>query len=178
LSERLRSCFRRIEPFVQARKYVRAVMSEMPKRNGWTVAEYVGDRTPNRTQRLLNRAVWDEAAAMAEIRRFVVSGLEEAARKAGRRRGKLVIGALDETGQQKKGEATAGVKRQHMGCAGRVENGINTVHLSYVREGTGHALIGFRQWIPDEHITDPVTSLRMGLPTDLTFHTKGQPRGR
>ena len=103
-----------------------------------------------------------------------MSGLEEAARKAGRRRGKLVIGALDETGQQKKGEATAGVKRQHLGCAGRVANGINTVHLSYVREGIGHALIGFRQWIPAEHITDPVRSLRMGLPPDLTFRTKGQ----
>ena len=34
------------------------------------------------------------------------------------------IGALDESGQEKKGEATAGVKRQHMGCAGGVENGI------------------------------------------------------
>ena len=174
LTERLRSCFGRIEPFVQARKYMRAVTSELPKRNGWTVAEHIGDRTPNRTQRLLNRAVWDEAGAMAEIRRFAVAGLEEAARKAGRRRGKLAIGALDETGQQKKGEATAGVKRQHMGCAGRVENGINTVHLSYVREGTGHALIGFRQWIPGEHITDPVASLRMGLPPDLKFRTKGQ----
>jgi SRSO17 transposase len=174
LTERLRWCFRRVEPFVQAGKYVRAVTSELPKRNGWTIAEHVGDRTPDRTQRLLNRAVWDEGAAMAEIRRFAVAGLEEAARKAGRRRGKLVIGALDETGQQKKGEATAGVKRQHMGCAGRVENGINTVHLSYVREGTGHALIRFRQWIPDEHISDPVRSLRMALPLDLTFRTKGQ----
>jgi SRSO17 transposase len=174
LTEWLRSCFRRIEPFVQARKYVRAVTSEMPKRNGWSIAEHVGDRTPDRTQRLLNRAVWDEAEAMAQIRRFAVSGLQEAARKGGRRRGKLVIGALDETGQQKKGEATAGVKRQHLGCAGRVENGINTVHLSYVREGTGHALIGFRQWIPEEHISDPVTSLRSALPLDLTFRTKGQ----
>ncbi|WP_371812916.1 transposase [Saccharopolyspora sp. ASAGF58] len=122
----------------------------------------------------MNRAVWDEGAAMAEVRRFAVSGLEEAARKAGRRRGKLLIGALDETGQQKKGEATAGVKRQHMGCAGRVENGLNTVHLSYVREGVGHALIGFRQWIPEEHITDPVQSLRSALPGDLKFRTKGQ----
>ena len=172
LTERLRSCFRRIEPFLQARKYVRAVTSELPKRNGWTIAEYVRDRTPNRTQRLLNRAVWDETEAMAQIRRFAVSGLEEAARKAGRRRGKLVIGALDETGQQKKGTSTAGVKRQHMGCAGRVENGINTVHLSYVREGVGHALIGFAQWIPDEHIGDPVRSRRMGLPPELTFRTK------
>jgi SRSO17 transposase len=37
---------------------------------------------------------------------------------------------VDETGQEKQGTATAGVKRQYMGCAGRVANGINTVHLS------------------------------------------------
>jgi SRSO17 transposase len=61
-----------------------------------------------------------------------------------------------------------------MGCAGKVANGINTVHLSYVREGTGHALAGARQWIPEEHIKDPVRSLVMGLPLDLVFRTKGQ----
>jgi DDE superfamily endonuclease len=55
-----------------------------------------------------------------------------------------------------------------------VANGINTVHLSYVREGAGHALIGARQWIPAEHIDDPVRSLVMGLPPDLQFRTKGQ----
>src|SRR5207344_1823047 len=76
--------------------------------------------------------------------------------------------------QEKAGEATAGVKRQYLGCAGRVANGINTVHLSYVRERTGHALIGARQWIPAEHLGDPVKSLVMGLPGDLVFRTKGQ----
>jgi SRSO17 transposase len=109
---------------------------------------------------------------MSEIRRFAAEGLDAAARR--RRRGGLVIGVLDETGQEKQGEATAGVKRQYMGCAGRVANGINTVHLSYVREQVGHALAGARQWIPKEHIADPVTSLVMGLPLDLEFRTKGQ----
>jgi SRSO17 transposase len=66
------------------------------------------------------------------------------------------------TGQEKAGEA--GVKRQYMGCAGRVANGINTVHLSYVRARTGHALIDARQWSPQEHIEDRVKSLVMGLP--------------
>jgi SRSO17 transposase len=60
------------------------------------------------------------------------------------------------------------------GCAGKVANGITTVHLSYVRERTGHALIGARQWIPAEQIGDPVQSLVMGLPLDLEFRTKGQ----
>ena len=151
-----------------------AVMSELPKRNGWTISEHVRDRTPDKTQRLLSRASWDERAAMGEVRRFAVAGLTEAARRGGRRRGHLVIGAVDETGQEKKGEFTAGVKRQHMGCADGVANGINTVHLAYVREKTGHALIGFRQWIPREHIADPVKSLRAGLPLDLQFRTKGQ----
>jgi SRSO17 transposase len=152
---------------------VSALVSEMPKRNGWTIAQHAGDRTPDRTQRLLNRASWDTLAAMSEVRRFAAAGLEEAVRR-GRRRGGLVIGAIDETGQEKTGKATAGVKRQYMGCAGRVANGINTVHLSYVREGTGHALAGARQWIPREQIEDPVTSLVMGLPLDLEFRTKGQ----
>jgi SRSO17 transposase len=48
------------------------------------------------------------------------------------------------------------------------------VHLSYVREKTGHALAGARQWIPAEDITDPVKSLVTGLPPDLRFRTKGQ----
>jgi SRSO17 transposase len=61
-----------------------------------------------------------------------------------------------------------------MGCAGRVANGINTVHLSYVREKTGHALAGARQWIPAEDIKDPVKSLVTGLPPGLRFRTKGQ----
>jgi SRSO17 transposase len=158
---------------MQAGKYVSALVSEMPKRNGWTIAQHAGDRTPDRTQRLLNRAAWDTFAAMSQVRRFAVAGLEEAARRNGRRGG-MVIGALDETGQEKQGEMTAGVKRQYMGCAGRVANGINTVHLSCVREKTGHALAGARQWIPQEHIEDPVKSLVMGLPLDLAFRTKGQ----
>ena len=73
-----------------------------------------------------------------------------------------MIAAIDETGQEKTGAATAGVKRQYMGCAGRVANGINTVHVSLVREKAGHALIGARQWIAREHIADPVTSLVTG----------------
>ena len=173
LLELLRPCFARTEPWLQAGKYAAAVMSELPRRNGWTIAEHAGDRTPDRTQRLLSRAVWDTFAAMGVVRRFAVAGLDEAARRAGRRRG-LAVGAIDETGQVKAGARTAGVKRQYLGCVGKVANGINTVHLSYVREGTGHALIGAREWIPAEHIGDPVTSAAMGLPEDLVFRTKGQ----
>jgi len=169
----LRPCFARTEPWLQAGKYLSALASELPRVNGWSIARHGRDRTPDRTQRLLNRAVWDTWAAMGVVRRFAVAGLDEAARKTGQRRG-LAVGAIDETGQVKAGARTAGVKRQYLGCAGKVANGINTVHLSYVREGTGHALIGARQWIPREQIGGPATSQLMGLPADLVFRTKGQ----
>jgi SRSO17 transposase len=169
----LRPCFVRAGPWLQAGKYVSALASDLPRRNGWTIAQQAGDRAPQRTQRLLNRACWDTFAAMGAVRRFAVAGLDEAACRSGRRRG-LRIGAIDETSQQKQGTATAGVKRHYLGCAGKVANGITTVHLSYVRERTGHALVGARQWIPAEHLDDPVSSLVMGLPGDLVFRTKGQ----
>jgi SRSO17 transposase len=161
-----------VEPWLQAGKYTAALMSQIPRRNGWTIAEYAGDRAPDKTQRLLSRAVWDTFAAMGVVRRFAVAGLDEAARRSGRRG--LAVGAVDETGQVKQGEHTAGVKRHYLGCAGKVANGITTVHLAYVRENTGHAPIASRQWIPAEQIGDPVKSLVMGLPGDLVFRTKGQ----
>jgi SRSO17 transposase len=162
----------RTEPWLQAGKYVAAVASGLARRNGWTIAERAGDRTPQRTQRLLNRAAWDAFAAMGVVRRFAVAGLDEAARKG--QRPSLAVGVLDETSQVKQGCATAGVKRHYLGCVGKVANGITTVHLAYVRERAGHALIGARQWIPAEHISDPVTSLVTGLPLGLEFRTKGQ----
>jgi SRSO17 transposase len=169
----LRGCFVRVEPWLQARRYVAAVASGMAKRNGWTIAEQAGDRTPQRTQRLLNRARWDAFAVMGVVRRFAVAGLDEAAWRRGQRRG-LAVGAIDETSQVKQGTATAGVKRHYLGCVGKVANGITTVHLAYARERTGHALIGARQWVPAEHLDDPVKALVMGLPADLKFRTKGQ----
>jgi SRSO17 transposase len=168
----LRSCFARTQTWLQAGKYLNALVSELPSRNGWAVAEHAGDRSPERSQRLLSRASWDEVAAMSQVRKYAAAGLDDAARRSRRKR--MTVGALDETGQEKQGSATAGVKRQYMGCAGRVANGINTVHLSYVREKTGHALAGARQWIPAEDIADPVRSLVTGLPLDLRFRTKGQ----
>ena len=143
-----------------------------PGGTGGRSREQAGDWSPERSQRLLSRAS-GTAAAMRLVRRIAVAGLDEAARALGRRRG-CAVGAMDETGQVKQGSVTAGVKRQYLGCAGKVANGINTVHLSYVRERTGHALIGARQWIPAEQMKDPVKSLIIGLPLGLRFRTKGQ----
>ncbi len=168
LMARLAPCFTRREPRLQAARYVRALMSGLPRKNGWTIAAEAGDRTPDKMQRLLSHASWDTLAAMREIGGFVTAYLDEAAGP-----GTLRVFAVDETGQQKKGTRTAGVKRQHMGCADGVANGINTVHVSYATPA-GHALIGAREWIPEEQIADPRCRQAMGLPQDLVFKTKPQ----
>ena len=64
-----------------------AVMSQIPKRNGRTTAAQIGDRAPDKTQRLLRRPVRDTFAAMGVVRRFAVAGLDEAACRTRRRRG-------------------------------------------------------------------------------------------
>jgi hypothetical protein len=66
-------------------------------------------------------AQWLAAAAMRVVRRFAVAGLDQAARISGRR--SLAVGAIDETVQVKQGDRTAAVKRQYLGCAGKVANG-------------------------------------------------------
>jgi SRSO17 transposase len=65
------------------------------------------------------------------------------------------------------------VKRQYMGCAGQVANGINTVHCSYATRA-GHALIGARLYLPAEQLDDPDRRTALGIPTDVVFRTKPQ----
>lgn len=136
----IRGCFARTLPWLTALGHIRAILSELPKRNGWAIAEWIGHRTPDKVQRLLNRATWNTDQVMRAVRSYAVHGLDAAAGTPSTR-----VGALDETGQEKKGRHTAEVKRQHMGCAHGVANGINTVHLSYVRGGARHTLIGCEQ---------------------------------
>jgi SRSO17 transposase len=164
LHGRLRSCFARVQPFEQASKYVVGLMSDLPRKNGWTLAEYAGDTTPNRMQRLLNHAVWDHDQAQGIIRRYVTEQLGDQP---------LRVAALDESGQQKQGERTAGVKRQYLGCAGRVANGVNTVYCSYATPG-GHALVGARIWLPAEQLADPDCRAALGIGDEVEFRTKPQ----
>jgi hypothetical protein len=42
----LRSCFARTQTWLQAGKYIDALASGLPSRNGWAIAEEAGDRSP------------------------------------------------------------------------------------------------------------------------------------
>ncbi|MBV8931674.1 MAG: hypothetical protein JOZ47_01765 [Kutzneria sp.] len=71
LHQRLKPYFSRARPHDQAGKYIAALMSDPPRKNGWTIAVHTGDATPDPTQRLLNHAVWDHEQTMRAVRGFV-----------------------------------------------------------------------------------------------------------
>ena len=160
----LAPCFARVEPRRQARKYITGLISDVPGKNCWAVAEQAGDAMPDKMQRLLERAAWDAGAAMAAVRAFAVAALGCPADAV------LVI---DESGQEKAGEHTAGVKRRYLGCAGRVANGINVVYASYAA-AAGHAVIAARLYVPREWADDQERCRAAGLPEDLESATKPQ----
>jgi SRSO17 transposase len=101
---------------------------------------------------------------MGVVRKFAVTHLGDPARAV------LVI---DESGQEKTGEHTAGVKRQYLGCAGRVANGINVVYASYAAPA-GHAVIAARLYVPADWAGDRDRRHAAGIPEDLEFATKPQ----
>jgi SRSO17 transposase len=158
---RMAGCFRRWEPRVSAKKYVRALMSDLPRKNCWTIAEHAGDATPGKMQHLLEAARWDTMAAMAAVRAFVCEHLDDGD----------AVAILDESGQEKKGTATIGVKRQYVGCAGRVSNAINVVYCSFAVKA-GHALVGARPYLPREQAADADRRARARVPEEVAFATK------
>ena len=160
---RLAGVFGRREPRLQAGRYVDGLIGDTPRKNGWSLAERAGDRIPDKTQRLLNHAVWDHEKAMGVVRAFAVEHLGDPD----------AVAVLDESGQEKKGECTAGVKRQYVGCAGRVANAVNVVYCTYAGPG-GHAQVGARLYLPKEWAGDPERRERAGVPEGVVFKTKPQ----
>ena len=69
---RLRPRFARAEMRVRCRRYLHGLLSATRRKNGWQLAEVVGERTPHGMQELLNRAVWDADAVRDDLRAYVV----------------------------------------------------------------------------------------------------------
>ena len=119
--------FARVEPRRRARALVRGLLSDLPRKNCWTIAEQAGDANPDGMQHLLGRAEWDPDAVRDDLRAYVVEHLGDPE----------AVLVVDETGDLKKGTATVGVKRQYTGTAGRIENAQVAVYLVYAsRPGT------------------------------------------
>ena len=72
---RIGARFERAEPRERALAYLQGLMSDIPRKNGWQLAEYAGEMTPDRMQRLLSTAVWDVAGVRDDLRVYVVEEL-------------------------------------------------------------------------------------------------------
>jgi SRSO17 transposase len=140
---------------------VLGLLAGLPRKNCWTIAEHAGDATPDGMQHLLARARWDADGVRDDLRGFVIE-------HAGDPGAVLVV---DETGDLKKGMATAGVQRQYTGTAGRVENSQVAVYLAYAAPG-GHALIDRELYLPRCWIADPGRCRSAGIPDGTAFATK------
>lgn len=146
----------------RARAYLLGLLSRSERKNGWTIAEFAGDATPDGMQRLLNFYSWSAGDVRDDLRDYVTAAIGEPA-------GVLIC---DETGFLKKGRMSAGVQRQYSGTAGRIENCQLGVFLAYAVPGGGRALIDRELYLPQSWIDDRDRCRQAGIPDDRGFATK------
>src|SRR5512143_67975 len=163
LHGRIAPRFGRAEPRRRALGYMRGLLSAVERKNGWQLAEHLGERTPDGVQRLLNAADWDAEAVRADLRAYVVAQLGDP---------KAVL-VVDETGFVKKGRQSVGVQRQYRGTAGRLENCQGGVFLWYASRH-GAAFIDRALYLPKEWAGDEARCRAAGVPEAVRFHTKPQ----
>jgi len=153
--------FARSEPRQRALGYLRGLLSDAQRKNGWQLAEYLGDPTPDGVQHLLARADWDADAVRDDLLGYVAEHL-------GHPDGVLVV---DETGFLKKGTKSVGVARQYSGTAGRIENCQVGVFLAYAT-AKGRALLDRELYLPKEWTNDAQRLHEAGVPEAVGFATK------
>lgn len=160
---RIGSHFGRAEVRKRVGRYLQGLLAEVSRKNGWQMAEELGEANAHGVQRLLEEADWDEEAVRDELRTYVIEQVGEPA-------GMLVV---DETGFVKKGKKSAGVARQYSGTAGRRENSQIGVFLSYA-SSKGAAFIDRALYLPQEWTQDRVRCRQAGIPDEVAFATKGE----
>ena len=163
LHGRIAGRFSRSESRQRVLAYLQGLLGSVERKNGWQLAEYAGDATPDGVQRLLAVYRWDADEVRDDLRGYVVEHLGDPG-------GVLVV---DETGFLKKGRKSVGVKRQYSGTAGKVENCQIGVFLAY---GSRHgaAFLDRELYLPQEWAEDVERRREAGVPQDVVFHTKAQ----
>ncbi len=153
--------FARSEARRHAADYLRGLLGRTERKNGWQLAEAVGDATPYGLQQFLYRAAWDPEAVRDDLRAYVVEHL-------GDQQGVLVV---DETGFLKKGDKSAGVQPQYSGAAGRTANAQIGVFLTYASPH-GHTFLDRALYLPASWTDDRDRCRAAGIPDDVAFATK------
>lgn len=174
---RLAPFFARPEVLDHALLYLQAILSDIPRKNGWQIAEHARQLRPYGMQRLLSRAVWDQDAVRDEVRRFVCQTLLPSSPRPlptsdeGEDASPFPVLILDESGFPKRGRHSAGVAPQYCGISGRVENCQVGVFLSYAT-ALGHALIDRALYLPEDWCADAARRQAAHIPESVGFATK------
>ena len=153
--------FSRVEPRRLAFAYIRGLLAPLERRNGWTLSEQAGRRSPNAMQEMLYSPCWTPDEVRDDVRDYLVEHL-------GDPDGVLIA---DDTGFVKKGVRSAGVQRQYSGTAGKVENCQIGTFLAYASP-RGRALIDRELYLPKSWTQDPGRCAKAAVPDDVAFATK------
>jgi SRSO17 transposase len=173
LQQQLAPLFARPEVCQHALLYLQALLSDIPRKNGWQIAEQARQARPYGMQRLLSHSVWDHDALRDHLRSFVVQTLSapDLLPPAEDASSVFPVLVLDESAFPKRGRHSAAVAMQYCGVSGQVENCQVGVFLSFVAE-RGHALIDRDLYVPQEWCDDLPRAQAAHLPADLHFQTK------
>jgi SRSO17 transposase len=163
LHARIAGRFARAEPRRRALAYLRGLLGNVTRKNGWQLAEHAGERTPDGMQRLVSTAGWDPDLVRDDLRAYVVEHLGDP--------GAVLV--VDETGFLKKGTTSVGVQRQYSGTAGKVDNCQLGVFLAYA-SGKGRAMIDRQLYLPRSWTDDRERCKAARVPDEVGFRTKPQ----
>lgn len=160
-----RDCFTSVRTFGHLGTYTRGLLSDLPRKSVEPIALHAG--TPVRTlQEFLKDHVWDHANAKDLLQAHVATCLADLPPDD-----LGAVGLLDETGSVKKGDKTPGVQRQYLGCVGKVENGIVTVHLG-VAKGDFKTLFDADLFLPEGWADDRPRCREAGIPDEVDHRPK------
>jgi len=163
LLARMRPLFYRTESKRHAEQYLRGLLAPLARKNGWTIAEHVGEPEPKALQRLLNLSRWDVDALLAVNREYAMEYLADPS----------AVLVADPTGFAKKGLKSVGVQRQYSGTLGRIGNCQIATFLCYVTAGRDRVLIDRRLYMPEKSwLADSARCAAAGVPDDLAFATR------
>src|SRR3712207_2619121 len=162
LHGRIAGRFARVEVRERVRRYLSGLLGRAERKNGWQLAEAMGEASPRGVQRLLNGATWDADGVRDDLRAYVVEHLGDAAS------GVLII---DDTGFVKQGEQSCGVARQYTGTVGDTANAQVGVFLAYASRH-GAAFIDRALSLPHAWTDDAERCRAAGVPTTVQFATK------
>jgi SRSO17 transposase len=153
------------QTFDHLHAYCRGLLSDLKRKSVEPIALASGCAVRT-LQEFLRDHQWQHAQVRDQLQRDVGAELAGLADD-----GLGAVGLIDETSAVKSGAKTPGVQRQYLGCVGKIDNGIVTVHLG-VCKGRYKTLIDAELFLPEDWAKDRDRCRAAAIPDDLEYRPK------